>query len=354
MEKIFSDIKKDINISPTNEGAMAPLIELLITIGIIVIKEVMRIRIEKKDEIAVKTELAAYANRYPEPKAFSNKIDRVAEITIDDLKAKNLLDERDVKLCKNNDMVAYAIYDKNDFVLSYALFSYSMSSSIVNGYAYRICDKSIRHTPELAFFIKATFEYHVKYYGPGLKKILKGKYESNKLSADMFANKELSNKYAKPEVISMDDFAAITDNMEIIINKIAIGMKDMPSKYRTLLSGHIVRTNSSNTFKSAFKKYTDCAPYMYASIDFAESVYKMPNKEFMTLLGKAMKDISQCVRNQGFEFTVEPGTDTYWSTNYGFIRTRANDDYPYFTIYSYIREGKINVHIVSNRTFRLG
>lgn len=359
MSKIFSEIKRDVsgNQTVTNEGAVVTcVLYLLVTIGMMLVTTVMNIRIQKRNEGKIRELVNAYANKYKETKEFKNKIHHIDQVDIDDLAKAKVLEEKDAKLCKYNDMVAYAIYDKNNFILAYALFSFSYSTDIVNYYAIRICDKSIRHTPELAFFIKATFELKIMFYGPGLRKILGGKFEGVYDNDLAYTDIVDNNGYAKskPMSITVDEFNNIADDMETIINKISYAMRETALKNKQLFTGSTCRVNSADTFKNAFRKGISVQPYMYAYIDFNGSkVRSLSNHDFIEYLTSAMKDICNSIRKEGFEITLEPGTDTYWMSG-AQTRSKANEDHPYFTIVLYINNGRVFTYITSNRTFRLG
>ena len=355
MKELFSDIKKEVSSNETiQEGAaIAGLLFILGTIGISIVSEIINKKINKSNKDKIKQEVDNYANKYKEAKEFKNKISDIREISIDELANKGVLEDKDAKLCKHNDMVAYAIFDKNDFILAYALFSFTMSSDVINGYAFRICDKSIRHTPELAFFIKATFELNIMYYGPGLRKILSGKLRnvySDDLGYTDIVDKD-GRTNSKPLSISKEEFYNIVDSMEAIINKIARGMGDIYPKYKKIYNKTITRVNGADTFKKPFKQYYDIKPYMYAYMDL-DIDRSLDYKAINDLFARSVKDICGYIKKEGFDITLEPGTDSYWMSG-AVTRTKSSIDYPYFTILVYLSDGHLIVYIASNRTFRL-
>lgn len=270
-------------------------------------------KIPAKEKRKANNALIMYASKYKTVNDFNRKACKVKQISTQEL-LDVIKDDDDSNLIRSIYAKSYAIFDAKNNIMAYALFS----NNLKDGYAYKICDKSFRNTPELNTFVKASFEAEAGFYGPGLKKILK--FIPTTFNKDAYTN--IKNSIS----ISHNEYLEVLNNMKNIFDKLILSIKPLiESRYNdSYPSGIEVFNNkgiefwekSSNIMKEINPSLVASISYDYNDKDFDEDSIDI-----------IMDKVKNTIKTLGFKIEEHE--------YYNGITAKENDKYPNISINFY-------------------
>lgn len=267
------------------------------------------------DKVSIKLAFKSYANKNKDVRELSKNISSVSKININKLISSVDINDNDIKTIKSNPVVAYAIYDKGNNIIAYALFTRWMQN-----YVFDICGNK-HFSSEAKTYIKALFELEANVYGAGLKEVLKSTTIYKGIPT-AYSNKENPDALC----ISRYEFNEIRSKMVEISSKLDMAVKSIMSKYKQYYDEEIPTDNTVNVNNG--KEFTPIIDYTansnLDSID--DSILNNDNND----VGFIAKCFERYLNSLGFE------TDRDCRDEYLCIDVYENSKYPNIGITIYI------------------
>lgn len=178
------------------------------------------------DNKNIKKALKQYCKKHKDVLIFDKCVSKVSKINITDLIDNDIVDDKDAKLIRSKPVVAYAIYDRKNNIMAYALFLYALK----DGYCYKLCDKSYGNSKEIHNYVKAQFEFVTRSYGAGLKSIMSE--PPGYMTGDITRRKLTYLDVDKdPYPVSRFEYNKIMQDMHKIGARLELHLNQIKSKY---------------------------------------------------------------------------------------------------------------------------
>lgn len=319
MNNIFENVQfigdKEIAL---NEFVVS-MAELISIIGAVLVTAGVGFLIEPipaKEKRKVNNALLVYASKNNTVKEFNKKASKLESISTTTLFEKIDSGSYNAKLSRAlfGGIKAYAIFDSKNNIMAYALFS----SSIKDGYAYKICDKSFKSTPELNLFVKASFENAANIFGPALHKILKFNLTTFNKDEDISdADKKLAS------IVTYNEYLQSLGNIQFVFDKLVDKLRYIVnSKYKDSYPNGVELVDRDIEFwKQSGKTMKKVLPRLvaYLEYDFNDDEFDEDSTDVI------IKSMANNIKSIGFE--IESDYD-----NGDIITSSLSNKYPNIVI----------------------
>lgn len=187
------------------------------------------------DNRNIKKALKQYCQNHKDVQILDKFVSKVVKINITDLIDNSIVDKDDAKLIRSKPVVAYAMYDRKNNIIAYALFLYTLK----DGYCYKLCDKSYGNSREIHNYVKAQFEFATRSYGAGLMSIMS--YPPGYMTGGITRRKlTYLNTDKDPYPLSRFEYNKIMSDMLKIGGKLEDCLNQIKSKYNNYFGDSVV------------------------------------------------------------------------------------------------------------------